>query len=136
MMTGSARKNETERVAQRPPSQREILRDVMLSATACDTWLSLDELSRMTSYPPASISAQLRHLRKERYGGYGLGKRQRAGVKLFSPVEEPSATGPVWEYQLSRREFAAPVTESRGDVKEGDAKRKRIGHESGPMQTT
>ena len=135
-MTGSARKNETERVAQRAPSQREILRDVMLSATACDTWLSLDELSRMTGYPPASISAQLRHLRKERYGAYSLGKRQRAGVKLFSPVVEPSASGPVWEYQLSRREFLVQSDTSRGDAKHNDANRKRIGHESGPMQTT
>jgi hypothetical protein len=44
--------------------QRDVLRDVMLSAAECVTWLTLEELARMTSYPPASISAQLRHLRK------------------------------------------------------------------------
>ena len=131
MMTGSARRNEPERVAQRAPSQREILRDVMLSAAACDTWLSLDELSRMTSYPPASISAQLRHLRKERYGGYRLGKRLRAGVKRFSPVEEPAATGPMWEYQLN---MASPS--GRIPIMHGDETRNRLVHEPNRIQAT
>jgi hypothetical protein len=36
----------------------------MLSAGACETWLTLVELSRVTHYGEASISAQLRHLRK------------------------------------------------------------------------
>src|SRR5438552_15768608 len=103
----------------------------MLSAMACQTWLSLDELSRVTSYPQASISAQLRHLRKERYGGYRLGKRQRAGVKLFSPVEEPAATGPVWEYQLN---MASPS--GRLPTIPGDETRNRLVHGSRRMQAT
>jgi len=44
--------------------QRDVLCDVMLSAGACETWLKLVELSRVTHYGEASISAQLRHLRK------------------------------------------------------------------------
>ena len=46
--------------------QREVIRDVMLSAGQCATWLTLDELTKLTHYPPTSISAQLRHLRKPR----------------------------------------------------------------------
>jgi hypothetical protein len=52
----------------RVPTQREILRDVMLSAALCDTWLTLRELALLTRFGEASISAQLRHLRKRRYG--------------------------------------------------------------------
>lgn len=57
------------------PPQREVLRDVMLSAGECATWLTLDELAHITRYPPAGISAQLRHLRKPRHGGFRLEKR-------------------------------------------------------------
>ena len=66
--------------------QREVIRDVMLSAGQCATWLTLDELAKLTHYPPASISAQLRHLRTD---GYILDKRQRS----FD-------NGVVWEYSL------------------------------------
>ena len=40
--------------------QRDVLCDVMLSAGTCETWLTLVELSRLTQYGEASISAQLR----------------------------------------------------------------------------
>src|SRR5258708_32827621 len=63
--------------------QRDVLCDVMLSARQCETWLTLDELAKLTHYPPASISAQLRHLRKPEYGGVVVGERPRgvgAGV--------------------------------------------------------
>ena len=50
----------------RPRTQREVLRDVMLSASECGAWLTLAELAGMTRYPAASISAQLRHLKKRR----------------------------------------------------------------------
>jgi len=50
--------------------QREVIRDVMLSAGQCATWLTLDELAKLTLYPPASIFAQLRHMRKPQNGAY------------------------------------------------------------------
>src|SRR6267154_2389027 len=62
-------RRELMRIARR--RQRDVLCDVMLSARQCETWLTLDELSKLTHYPPASISAQLRHLRKPEYGGFG-----------------------------------------------------------------
>lgn len=85
------------------PLQRDVLRDVMLSAAECDTWLTPDELARMTAYPPASISAQLRHLRKQQHGGYQVEKRCRAIARFMTGVDERVATGPVWEYRLDRQ---------------------------------
>src|SRR5216684_8643813 len=79
--------------------QRDVLCDVMLSARQCETWLTLDELAKLTHYPPASISAQLRHLRKPQYGGFVLDKRPRKVGKAVRAEE----LGPVWEYRLSRR---------------------------------
>lgn len=41
-------------------------------------WRTLDEIGASTGDPPASISAQLRHLRKPRFGGFVVEKRPRA----------------------------------------------------------
>jgi hypothetical protein len=87
--------------ARRLRSQREIIRDVMLSAADCETWLTLGELRVLTRYGEASISAQLRHLRKTENGGYDVVKRHREGV---SP-ERPGTDGRgecVWEYRITR----------------------------------
>jgi hypothetical protein len=92
------------------PLQRYVLRDVMLSAAECDAWLTLEELARMTSYPPASISAQPRHLRKTRHGGYRLEKRCRAIAKFTAGVDERRAGGPVWEYRIERRRVRVRVS--------------------------
>lgn len=37
-------------------------------------WRTLDEISRLTGDPAASVSAQLRHLRKPRFGGHQVDK--------------------------------------------------------------
>ncbi len=78
--------------------QRDVLCDMMLSARECETWLTLDELAKLTHYPPASISAQLRHLRKPQFGGFVVEKRQRASLKILRGED----FGTVWEYQLRR----------------------------------
>ncbi len=57
----------------------------MLAAADCDTWLTLGELRALTRYGEASISAQLRHLRKMENGGYEVVKRHREGVALAHP---------------------------------------------------
>ena len=88
--------------ARRLRSQREIIRDVMLSAADCETWLTLGELRALTRYGEASISAQLRHLRKTENGGYDVVKRQREGALR---VGRPGADGRgecVWEYRITR----------------------------------
>jgi hypothetical protein len=76
--------------------QREVIRDVMLSAGQCATWLTLDELAKLTQYPPASISAQLRHLRKPRFGGFAVVKRSRAVNKAM----RAEGVGTLWEYAI------------------------------------
>jgi hypothetical protein len=40
-------------------------------------WRTLDDIHNRTAEPVASISAQLRHLRKPRFGSYRLEKRHR-----------------------------------------------------------
>jgi hypothetical protein len=76
--------------------QREVIRDVMLSAGECATWLTLDELTKLTHYPPASISAQVRHMRKPRFGAYEVVKRCRR----INPAMRAEGFGTVWEYSV------------------------------------
>lgn len=83
------------------PSQREVLRDVLLSATECSSWLTLRELAQLTQFGEASISAQLRHLRKPKFGSYVVEKRVRRGE-----VIRDAEHGAIWEYRL-RREISA-----------------------------
>jgi len=52
-------------------------------------WRTLDEISRATGDPAASISAQLRHLRKEKFGRHIVDKRAR-GDRYRG----------LWEYRL------------------------------------
>lgn len=40
-------------------------------------WRTLSEIESITNDPQSSISAQLRHLRKERFGSHILNKRRR-----------------------------------------------------------
>jgi hypothetical protein len=85
----------------RIPTQMEVIRDVMLSAAECAEqispgsyvqmwdasqieadagWMTLREIADLTNYAEASISAQLRHLRKPHFGGYVIVKRRRGPV--------------------------------------------------------
>jgi hypothetical protein len=51
-------------------------------------WRTLYEIADTTGDPQTSISAQLRHLRKPRFGGYTVDKRRR------------TALGGTYEYRL------------------------------------
>ena len=85
--------------AMRLRSQREVIRDVMLAAADCDTWLTLAELRTLTRYGEASISAQLRHLRKTCNGGYEVIKRRRGEPAGAHPVSDGEY---LWEYSVAR----------------------------------
>ena len=106
-------KNEKQAKRVEGPRQREVLRDVMLSAAQCGSWLTLRELSRLTNYGETSITAQLRHLRKARYGAFVIDKQVRKSGDGVRPAE----SGAVWEYRLrgvwrpeTRRDwFSAPL---------------------------
>jgi hypothetical protein len=89
--------------------QREVIRDVMLSAGQCATWLTLNELAKLTLYPPASISAQLRHMRKPQNGAYTVVKRCRTTNKAM----RAEGFGSVWEYSVMQ-ERRVPVRRTAG----------------------
>lgn len=69
-------------------NQHERLKRLM----ADGEWRTLAEISASTGDPHASVSAQLRHLRKPRFGSYIVEKRHRG---------ERSAG--LWEYRVSTR---------------------------------
>lgn len=52
-------------------------------------WRTLEEIALASHAPPASVSAQLRHLRKPRFGSYRVDKRTR-GEREHG----------CWEYRL------------------------------------
>jgi len=52
-------------------------------------WRTIKEIASVCDDPPCSVSAQLRHLRKPRFGGHTVLKRRKGGEK-----------GGLWEYQL------------------------------------
>jgi len=110
----SIRKEESKRAQARP--QRQVLRDVMFSASECGTWLTLDELAKLTHYPPASISAQLRHLRKAEYGGFLVEKRRREVDEV--PRQD---FGVVWEYRLTHGNFTNLRSASNGTQRRAKA---------------
>jgi hypothetical protein len=59
--------------------QHEIIRDLMLDGV----WRTLGEIAAQTGFPEASISAQLRHLRKVRFGAHAVNKRRRELAGLY-----------------------------------------------------
>jgi len=73
--------------------QHEVIRDLMLDGL----WRSLPEIALATGYPEASISAQLRHLRKERFGSYEMTKRRRSDGGLYEYHVEPPKQGHLIE---------------------------------------
>jgi hypothetical protein len=87
--------------ARRLRSQREVIRDVMLAAAECDTWLTLGELRALTHFGEASISAQLRHLRKLENGGHDVSKQRREGA-VVARVSADGRGECVWEYRIMR----------------------------------
>jgi len=93
-------------------TQRETLLTLLRLAAQYETWVTLAELAAKTKFPPASISAQLRHLRKEKYGGWAVQKRRREWV-----TEEL-----VWEYSLA--EGGSGSREGKGEEIGGGDERK------------
>ncbi len=53
-------------------------------------WQTLEEIARATGDPQASVSAQLRHLRKPRFGSHVVEKRPRGNRAMG-----------LWEYRLA-----------------------------------
>lgn len=60
-------------------AQTARIKDLMLDGE----WRSLHEIAESTGDPEASVSAQLRHLRKPRFGSYRVEKRRRGDGGTF-----------------------------------------------------
>ena len=101
------------------------IRELMQRAFARDVWLTLGEIAEVTEFAEASISAQLRHLRKPHHGGHRVEKRRRLSQRSTAPTHEIRAArrGPViWEYRVlpkrsrgvSPIESEAPLTAGAG----------------------
>ncbi len=90
-------------------TQREVIRELMLAAGARGAWLTLREIASLTGYGEASISAQLRHLRKPAFGDYAVEKRRRGPDAESQRGSVPCGTGRgepragLWEYRLLPR---------------------------------
>lgn len=69
-------------------------------------WRTLDEIASTTGDPPASVSAQLRHLRKRRFGAHVV-ERQARGDRSHG----------LWEYRLGNaRRHSEQAANSGGRV--------------------
>lgn len=88
-------KDDQERLA----VQHVRIRDLMLDCK----WRTLPEIHETLGYPVTSISAQLRHLRKPRFGGFVIEKRHR-GPKKWGLYEYRVMPGDyVSETKIKRR---------------------------------
>ena len=76
--------------------QHERIRDLMLDRK----WRTLSEIASLLGYPESSISAQLRHLRKPRFGSYEVLKRRRGNGRAgtFEYRVDPPTGDPQLEF--------------------------------------
>jgi hypothetical protein len=59
------------------------IRNYMLQRAELGEWTSLEDIEYATGYPQASISAQLRHLRKSQFGSYIVNKKRVGSYWLY-----------------------------------------------------
>ena len=81
--------------AERRESQLNIIRDLMVAETARGAWLTLTEIAEVTEFGEASISAQLRHLRKECHGRHCVEKRPRRPDRPTLAVDSGGHQAPM-----------------------------------------
>jgi hypothetical protein len=67
-------------------TQLAAIRELMEGALARGVWLTLGEIAEATEFGEASISAQLRHLRKAHHGGHRVEKRRRQAARACAPT--------------------------------------------------
>jgi hypothetical protein len=81
-------------------TQLKAIRELMLAHSLRNNWLTLGEIADVTEFGEASISAQLRHLRKARYGRFRVEKRRRQASQPTDSGENEAinCTSGLWEY--------------------------------------
>ncbi|MBZ5528924.1 MAG: hypothetical protein LAN71_13610 [Acidobacteriia bacterium] len=109
---GSFQRRQNRKTPARRLTQREILCAVLLRAAREERgdaarsrlpmqargWMTLGELAGATRFGEASISAQLRHLRKPGCGEFVVEKRRRETAGMARPEQ----AGALWEYRVWR----------------------------------
>lgn len=60
--------------------------DIILALMIDGKWRTLNQIAEITNQPQASVSAQLRHLRKPRFGSYTV-ERRPSGNRDFGLFE-------------------------------------------------
>lgn len=68
--------------------QHERIRDLMLDGQ----WRTLEQIADATHDPVASVSAQLRHLRKPRFGAYLVDRRYEGDGLYVYRVRRPAVS--------------------------------------------
>jgi hypothetical protein len=79
-------------------TQLEMIRDLMLAAGRRGSWMTLEEIAALTEIGEASVSAQLRHLRKPQHGCYRVEKRRRAAEGDGARRRDFGEA--MWEYRV------------------------------------
>jgi hypothetical protein len=94
-----------ESVIEEDETQLAAIRELTTRAGAHGLWLTLGEIAEATQFAEASISAQLRHLRKPRHGGHRVEKRRRGRARKAAARKIcDRRRGPViWEYRVLPR---------------------------------
>ena len=57
-------------------------------------WVSLEDIARMANAPGDSVSARLRDLRKEKFGGYTVHRKNKGGGLWLYRLEMPGPQVP------------------------------------------
>lgn len=94
------------RDSERLGKQLERVRDLMSDRQ----WRSLAQIAEATGDPPSSVSAQLRHLRKQRFGSFVIEKLSRGRGLYFYRMLPPQA--------FTLREKTCPQCKGTGHVAE------------------
>ena len=91
---------------ERLATQMETILQYVRGMTLGGSWLTLKEIARDTGFPEASISAQLRHLRKPQFGSWRV-EKQRRNNRIYSLVFDETSernyvevTNGSWEYRI------------------------------------
>jgi hypothetical protein len=99
--TGTSDTSMSER-SEENDTQLKAIRELMLAHSLRNNWLTLGQIADVTEFGEASISAQLRHLRKPRYGRFRVEKRRRQASQPADSGENEAVncTSGVWEYRV------------------------------------
>jgi hypothetical protein len=127
---GSRHASDVVREFAEDETQLATIRELMMRAAARGVWLTLGEIAGSTEFAEASISAQLRHLRKPHNGGHCVEKRRRAAARSAGARQkagEARRRPVIWEYRVltpqrtqDRRASGTPMEASTDCVLRGE----------------